>query len=255
MRDYFDILVIDDEQVILDASSRICEDHQLTVDVVLDVDLAEKKLVKNEYGLILCDLMMPNKDGFQLLQHITKNKIDIPVIIMTGYSTTENAVKALFNGAIDFIPKPFTEDELIASVHRGLRTIQIIKNKSQPLCPENYFRLGISSWLAARDDGTVIIGITGTHLETIENLVAIDLSQPGQQLVQGLTCARLICSGLTHNYIAPISGSILDYNMALADNIDLLKSDAYGEGWIYLVLPAALEHEIKYLIPCKQVLV
>jgi DNA-binding response OmpR family regulator len=253
MGDYFDILVIDDEQVILDASSRICEDHQLTVDVVLDVDLAEKKLVKNEYGLILCDLMMTNKDGLQLLQYIIKNKIDIPVIIMTGYSTTENAVKALFNGAIDFITKPFTEDELIASVRRGLRTIQVIKNKSQPLCPENYFRLGISSWLAKQDDGTVIIGITRTYLETIENLVVIDLSQPGQQLVQGLTCAKLISGGLTHNYIAPVSGSVLDYNATLTDNIDLLKSDPYGEGWIYLVLPAAMEHEIKYLIPCKKV--
>ena len=66
MGNYTDILAIDDEPIILDAISRICKDRQLTIDVVADVEFAEEKLMKNGYRLILCDLMMPKKDGIQL---------------------------------------------------------------------------------------------------------------------------------------------------------------------------------------------
>jgi CheY-like chemotaxis protein len=254
MGKYIDVLAIDDEQIILDAIRKICEDHNLTVDAVLDVALAEKKLIENDYGLILCDLMMPNKDGFQVLKQAKEEKSKTPVILMTGFSTTENAVKSLFYGAIDFIPKPFTEDELIASVYRGIRFIKVIHNKRQAFLPEDFFCLGIGSWVLKQEDGTVTIGITRTYLDTIEDFVSIELIHSGHQLVQGVACAKLISSGLTHNYIAPISGSILDYNKVLEDHSDLLRADTYGEGWIYRVLPADLEREGKYLIPCKDVL-
>jgi FixJ family two-component response regulator len=251
MEKYTDILAIDDEPIILDAVSRICEDHQLTVDAVTSVELAEEKLMGDGYRLILCDLMMPNKDGFQLLRQMEKKNIDIPVIIMTGFSTTENAVKALGYGAIDFISKPFTEDELIASVQRGIRYVTVTRKEQQPTIPSNYFCLGISSWLSKQEDGTVVTGITSKYLMMIEGLLSIDLLHPGHQLVQGLTCAKLVCNELTHNYIAPISGRILDYNMELENSIDLLKTNAYDSGWIYRVLPAAMEDEMKYLISCR----
>ncbi len=51
--------------------------------------------------------MMPDIDGFKFLDELRKIEISSPVIMTTGYSTVENAVKSLYNGAIDFIPKPF----------------------------------------------------------------------------------------------------------------------------------------------------
>ena len=69
--------------------------------------------------------MMPEIDGFGFLGELHNRKISSAVIMTTGFSTVENAVKSLYSGAIDFIPKPFTSDELINSVLRGMRYIQI----------------------------------------------------------------------------------------------------------------------------------
>lgn len=247
-----DILAIDDEQIILDAITRVCEAYDLTVDVVSDSAIAESRMLNNDYRLILCDLMMPDKDGFQLLDHLKANKIEVPVVFMTGFSTTENAVKALSKGAIDFIPKPFTEDEIISSIIRGMQIKKKLGQEGTRLCPEGYFRLGISSWMNKESDGTVSIGITKIFLESVEKLIAVDLLHADHQVVQGLTCAKLKCNKYTHNYIAPVSGRIVDYNTGITENVSLVKEDPYGKGWIYRVLPAAMEHEMAYLISCKK---
>jgi DNA-binding NtrC family response regulator len=114
------ILLIDDEQVVLDAVSKIASLERWEVDAVLNVQDGLNKLSSNKYELILSDIMMPDKDGFQLLEALYSMQINIPVIMITGYSTVENAVKSLYNGAIDFIPKPFTYEEITSSICRGL---------------------------------------------------------------------------------------------------------------------------------------
>ena len=114
-----DILVVDDEQVILDAVVKICSLDDYSVHTAISVHEAFSYLEKNTYSLIICDIMMPEIDGFEFLDELNKRKITSPVIMATGYSTVENAVKSLYNGAIDFIPKPFTADELLNSIKRG----------------------------------------------------------------------------------------------------------------------------------------
>lgn len=64
--------------------------------------------------------MLPEFDGFQFLNELRRNKINVPVIDNTGYSTFENVVKSLYDRAIDFLPKPFTVNELLSCVHRGI---------------------------------------------------------------------------------------------------------------------------------------
>jgi len=114
----FDILVIDDEQVIIDAVIKICSLESYTVDVALNVKTAMEKISKNYYPIIICDIMMPDGDGFQIIDELNSKKINSAIIMMTGYSTVENAVNSLYKGALDFIPKPFTVDELLNSIYR-----------------------------------------------------------------------------------------------------------------------------------------
>src|SRR3989339_1684331 len=114
-----DILVIDDEQVIIDAVVKICKLENYTVDAALTVKTAIEKISKNYYPIIVCDIMMPDGDGFQILDELHNRNIDSTVIMTTGYSTVENAVNSLYKGAVDFIPKPFTVDELLSSVYRA----------------------------------------------------------------------------------------------------------------------------------------
>jgi DNA-binding NtrC family response regulator len=106
MAEIKNILVVDDEQVILDAISRIASSEEVKVDSESNAKVALKRISQKKYSLILCDILMPEMDGFIFLDELQKTKQSIPVIMITGYSTVENAVKSLYKGAVDFLPKP-----------------------------------------------------------------------------------------------------------------------------------------------------
>ncbi len=76
-------------------------------DICLSANEALENLKNNEYSLVLCDIMMPDIDGFELLKIFRQKRITTPVVITTGFSTLDNAVKALYEGAIGFHTKTF----------------------------------------------------------------------------------------------------------------------------------------------------
>ena len=259
-----DILIVDDEQVVIDAVNKICSSEGYKVDFSTDAIDALIKLKKNIYRLIICDIMMPEVDGFQFLDEINKNKIISPVIITTGYSTVENAVRSLYNGAIDFIPKPFTADELISSVSRGLKYLEIQKKLIESKnnhdeasiiyvpCPAKYFRIGYSSWAAADYTGSILIGITDLYLKTIDSIEEIDLLKTDEEIVQGNSCAQLISKdGLVHYILSPVSGRIIEINNLLLSDKSIVEKDPYFNGWFYRIIPSDSEYELKHLIPCS----
>ncbi len=256
------ILVIDDEQVILNAVSRIATAEGLNVDSDNDASSALKKLSHKEYSLILCDIMMPQMDGFAFLDEMQKRKILTPVIMITGYSTVENAVKSLYKGAIDFVPKPFTFEELNSSINRGIKFYRIQKgiedarfrnDKGSILYvpgPPKYKRLGNLSWMNLESVGTAVIGATDLFLETIEKLVSIELMEPEEEIIQGDSCANLVTEDeLAHRLLSPVSGRIIERNERILEDINLLEKDPYFEGWIYKVIPSNMEYDSKYLVP------
>ena len=128
MNNKFDILLIDDEQVIIDSLIKIVDSEGLTIDSVYDTTSAIEKLKNSGYKLIISDIMMPVMNGFEFIREIKKMNILTPVIMTTGYSTIENAVKSLSNGAFDYIPKPFDLDEMISVIRRGLKYYELLKN-------------------------------------------------------------------------------------------------------------------------------
>jgi len=256
------ILVVDDEQVILDAVSRIASSEGMHVDSEIEASSALKKLSQKEYSLILCDIMMPQMDGFTFLDELQKRKIITPVIMITGYSTVENAVKSLYKGAIDFVPKPFTFEELNSSINRGIKFFKIQKgvedaksrdDKTSLLYvsgPPKYKRLGNISWMNLKFEGFAEIGATDLFLETIEKLVRIELLNVEEEIIQGDSCASLLTDDeLAHHLISPLSGRIIERNERIINDINLLEKDPYFEGWIYKVIPSNIEYELKYLVP------
>ncbi len=76
-------------------------------------------------GMVVTDLRMPDMNGFELLERIRNQWPDIPVVVMTGYSSVENAVKAMKLGAADFIKKPFDFDELELIIQRNIESIRL----------------------------------------------------------------------------------------------------------------------------------
>lgn len=257
-----DILVIDDEQVIIDAVVKICSLENYSVDAALNVKTAIEKISKIYYSIIICDIMMPDGDGFQILDELRNQNIDSALIMMTGYSTVENAVNSLYQGAVDFIPKPFTVDELLSSMSRANK-YQEIKKKQAELsrknighsllyvtCPAKYLRLGYSSWMMQENDGSVLIGVFDLLLKTIESVKEIEFLEPEDEIAQGISCFT-IKSGdeRTHKILSPVSGRIIEVNQNLKLNPNLIEKDPYFEGWVYRVIPGDLGYEIKHLIP------
>lgn len=254
-----DILVVDDEQVILDAVVKICTAEGYTVAAVPEAGAAVRLLESGTYRIMLCDIMMPQMDGFALLAQARKRTPRMPVIMATGFSTVENAVRSLREGAIDFVPKPFTVDELLTAVGRGIRYRQFAEAADAAdqtsfvvPCPPRYSRLGYASWVVLEDGGTALIGLTHLFTRIIEHCDTIELQEPNGEIAQGTACAGVrTADGLLHPVLAPVSGRIIETNAAVTATPEAIEKDPYFAGWLYRVIPSDVEYEMPQLTPCS----
>ena len=114
------ILVIDDEESMRLALSETLSRSGHQVDCVSNGYDALKKVQSSSLKLIITDVRMPKMDGMEVLQEIKKLSPQIPVIMITAYGTIHNAVEAMKKGAVDYILKPFSFEELNAVVERAL---------------------------------------------------------------------------------------------------------------------------------------
>ncbi len=125
------ILVIDDEMIVHQSISRILEAEDYRVDGVLRVDEALERLNKTPYDLVLTDLMIPEKSGMEAVKVIARDHPDMGVVMFTGFPTVDSAVESMKLGSLDYLPKPFTPDELLAVVDRSLERIQKIRRERE----------------------------------------------------------------------------------------------------------------------------
>ncbi len=259
MADSANILIIDDEQVIINSIRKIAEFDNLSTDFSLNGIEALDKIFSNEYDLIICDIMLPEITGFQILDEIESKNIKTPVVVTTGFPTVENAVTSLYIGAIDFIAKPFSLDEMLSTIRRGIEYSKFVKQKkrSEPSdffvpCPAKYFRFGYSCWINKDSDGTVLFGATDIFLKTIKQILKIELSETGVEIVQAFPSVKFETDdGCNHTLYSAISGTIIQKNVKVVENPDVLEKDPYFKGWLYRILPANFEQEMQKLIPCS----
>jgi len=114
------ILVVDDEEKICRNVEKILSKGDYEVSYALSADEALEKMAKESYALLISDIIMPGKNGLEFLK-LVKNQWPLTKVIMfTAYASTDTAVKAIRLGALDYIPKPFTPDELRLPVELAL---------------------------------------------------------------------------------------------------------------------------------------
>jgi signal transduction histidine kinase len=118
------ILVIDDEVGMREGCRRALTPHGFLVHVAEHGVDGLRKLREDDYDLVLLDIMMPGMSGLELLALIREQDPDIICVMITGYATVDLAAQAVKSGAQEFLPKPFTSDELLAVVNRGLEERQ-----------------------------------------------------------------------------------------------------------------------------------
>jgi DNA-binding NtrC family response regulator len=123
------VLIVDDEKNIRLTLSIALESMGLEIDTAMNGEEALVKLGQKEFGLILLDLKMPGMDGMEVLQKVSEIRPDIRVIIITAHGTIESAVDAMKLGAVDFIQKPFSPDEIRELVSKVIDRDKIDEQK------------------------------------------------------------------------------------------------------------------------------
>ena len=117
------VLLVDDDYEMLLVLKEGIEKYRDSFSILLASNGrdAVESLRKNVISLVVTDLKMPGMDGFQLLAHIMEHYPDIPVIIITGYSTPEMETMARKGGAVGYIAKPFLIENLARQIMTALR--------------------------------------------------------------------------------------------------------------------------------------
>ncbi len=114
------VLVVDDEKVIREVLSDFLTMEGFVVRTVEDGAAAFAELQRRSYNLVISDMKMPNVGGLELLEKIAEAKLNVVVIIMTGFGTVETAIEAMKKGAYDYLLKPFKVEDVVRVVQRGL---------------------------------------------------------------------------------------------------------------------------------------
>jgi DNA-binding NtrC family response regulator len=248
------ILVIDDEEVMLESCRRILERKGLTVDTEQDGLRGRDRALNGNYDLILLDVRMPQIDGLDLLADVRRRRSDLEVIVMTGYSTIDSAVKAVKLGAFDYVPKPFTPDELRARVDGALAHLSERRETQQAAVPPSGRRMiGDSQEMAAvhaliaqvapTDASVLIVGESGTGKE----LAAIDIhaaSLRRDQPLVSLDCSTLAPGLLESELFGHVKGS---FTGAVATKPGLFEMADHGTLFLDEVSSLSLETQGKLL--------
>jgi DNA-binding NtrC family response regulator len=116
----WDVLVVDDEAVVCAAIRRVLEAEGLRVATAEDGASALAHPAASSCRMVLCDLMLPDRSGIEVIRALRESRPQLPVVVTTGYATPEQSGRAFEAGACMFLAKPFEESELIDIVRRAL---------------------------------------------------------------------------------------------------------------------------------------
>jgi len=256
------ILVIDDEEVIHVSLRRILGRQGHEVDAVLRAEQGLELLQRRRYDLVITDLMMPDVNGIQLLERVRELGLNVPILMITGYPSIRTAVQSLRLGAVDYLAKPFTRQELLGPVNRTLRGAgedrETASAAAEPpsdadgftepqlqIRPGERFFLRKHSWVVYQQDGTVQVGIEKSFLDSIGRITSIELPEETDLVEQGFTGIHLrTADDEEHGMFMPLSGQVLGVNREALED----PSSIGHETWLLQLLPVNLESELAMLL-------
>ncbi|MEO8773759.1 MAG: sigma-54 dependent transcriptional regulator [Gelidibacter sp.] len=195
------ILLVEDDVSFSEMLRRFLERHQHEVTLSYTLEDAKIKVKNTNFDLVFTDLRLPDGDGIALLNHIKTKDTSVPVVLMTGYAEVSSAVKAMKDGAFDYISKPFNPEEVLQVVKNALKEKQEIKNPKvstasvQKKKPETAagFVSGISAaskvlydhinLVAPTNMSVLISGESGTGKEVVAKAIHLKSSRRNQPFI------------------------------------------------------------------------
>ncbi len=260
------ILCVDDEDIVLDSFRKILVPDGYSVDTVQTGQEALGLIQTHHYDFVFTDLRMPAMDGVELVKSVKHMRGDIDVIVITGYATVETAVECMKFGAMDYVQKPFTEDELRAftktavirrqaRIERQLKPTIHITHRTHPgEVPASEFSIpgGVliskgHCWASLAPDGSVKVGIDDFAKKLVGRVDAIELPSVGATVRAGQPLFVVRQKSRRIQFLAPVSGRVTQVNEALSEMTSKLDETSYHQQWIGEIQGENLDAEIPTL--------
>lgn len=257
------ILAVDDEQIILDSFRKILVLAGFSIDTVERGSEALGLIRKNDYDFVFTDLRMPEIDGVEVTKAVKHLRPDIDVIVITGYASIETAVETVKYGAVDYIQKPFAEDELIEFVRTALikrqdklekqmrHKIRLIKpgiseskSKFELNVPAGAFISPQHAWAKIELNGTVRVGLDDLIRKIFEKIDDVELPETAQEIEKGETLFSVKYGDYSLKIPSPLSGQITSVNTEHAEHPEWLAIKPFELSWMCGIEPSNLAGEL-----------
>jgi two-component system NtrC family response regulator len=253
-----DILVIDDEAVICDGCRLVLSDAGHRVETHVSGCAGLDAFFQGRFDMVLLDLKLPDADGMEILEAIHSRNPNVYVIVMTGYSTVSNAIAAMKAGAFDFLPKPFSDDELNIALERVAENRRLVtenlsmrRQLTEPfhfdnIIGENPSILKIFDQIkkVAPTDSTVLIhGESGTGKELFARAVHAHSQRAAHQFV-ALDCSTLAPGVLESELFGHVRGA---FSGAVKDKPGIFEVASAGTLFLDEIAGMSLEIQGKLL--------
>ena len=237
------ILVVDDEEIVRDSLAGWLEEDGYHVETAENGPKAIERLPDRSWNLAMVDLKMPGMDGIELMGEIRKRYPDTIVIIMTAYATVDTAVKAMKQGAYDYIVKPFNPEDLSLTIRKIIEHQNLVREnlylrkelkkqyRLHDLISKNHQMLEIFELArtVARSGSTVLIqGESGTGKELLSRAIHMESPRRDSPFLS-VSCAALTETLLESELFGHEKGAFTG-----ADTVRTGKIELAGDGTLFL---------------------
>lgn len=218
------ILVIDDEASICKGCSLILREQNYFVSSRTTGKDGLHEALAGQFDIVLLDIRLPDLDGMEILANLREKKPEIKVIVMTGFSTVQNAVEAMKGGAFDYLAKPFTEDEILLAVKKAVEDKRL-RDENTLLRKQLFERFDFNNIVGedpaildifasikrvASTDSTVLItGESGTGKELFAGAIHVQSSRAANRYVT-LDCSTLSANIIESELFGHVKGAFTD---------------------------------------------
>ena len=163
----YKVLIADDNKQIVSILSEYCKKNNFTVSTVFDGEAALKEIEENEFDIILLDVMMPKKDGFDVCREV-RTFSNVPIIMITARGEDYEKIMGLEIGADDYIVKPFSPGEIIARINAILRRITPKNDENAKIFTFDNLEIDLNNFTVKINDE--MISLTKKEIEILWTL-------------------------------------------------------------------------------------
>jgi len=253
------ILLIEDDIPFCKMLESFLTRKSYVVETAFTADEAKMKVHSDNFDLVITDLRLPDYDGIELMSEIKQVHPKTPVILMTGYSDVNTAVKAIKNGAADYISKPFNPEEVLLVVSNALQNTEVVPQKQAAVkkpsvnASSDEFVKGISvaskklseyiQLVSPTDISVLIIGESGTGKEVIAKSIHQNSARKTSNFV-AVDCGTIPKDLAASEFFGHVKGS---FTGAINDKIGYFEAANGGTIFLDEIGNLSYENQIQLL--------